>query len=136
MTTTVPSSSAPERPGQAGAPVGPNPVQGTPASSGSVPTRTRRPFGLRDKFGYAFGDLGNDFSFILASAFLMIFYTNVLSLSAALVGTIIGDTARRRLLRRKLRHDQYGKHQHHQVNNDYCRGHQTCAKREIAERPQ
>ncbi len=48
-----------------------------------------RPFGLRDKFGYAFGDLGNDFSFILAASFLLIFYTNVLGISAAVAGTIM-----------------------------------------------
>ena len=27
--------------------------------------KTVRPFGLRDKLGYLFGDLGNDFFFIL-----------------------------------------------------------------------
>ncbi len=26
-----------------------------------------RPFGIRDKIGYMFGDFGNDFSFIFAS---------------------------------------------------------------------
>jgi len=50
---------------------------------------THRPFGLRDKLGYALGDLGNDFSFILAAAFLMIFYTNVVGISAAVAGTIM-----------------------------------------------
>ncbi len=47
------------------------------------------PFGYRDRIGYALGDLGNDFSFILASAFLMIFYTNVLDVQAAEVGTLL-----------------------------------------------
>lgn len=47
-----------------------------------------KPFGLKDKIGYMFGDFGNDFTFIFASAFLMIFYTKVLGLSGALVGTI------------------------------------------------
>lgn len=47
-----------------------------------------RPFGMKDKLGYMFGDFGNDFTFIFASAFLMIFYTKVLGLSGALVGTI------------------------------------------------
>ena len=50
---------------------------------------TFRPFGMRDKLAYAFGDLGNDFSFILAANFLMIFYTNVIGISAALAGTIM-----------------------------------------------
>ena len=27
-----------------------------------------RPFGMRDKIGYMFGDFGNDFTFILSSA--------------------------------------------------------------------
>ncbi|MCB0911564.1 MAG: MFS transporter [Propionibacteriaceae bacterium] len=52
-------------------------------------TRSLRPFGLRDKLGYAFGDLGNDFTFILAASFLLIFYTNVLGISAAIAGTIM-----------------------------------------------
>ena len=47
-----------------------------------------RPFGLRDKLGYMFGDFGNDFFFILASSFLMVFYTNVLGVSGAVVGTL------------------------------------------------
>ena len=31
-------------------------------------TDSVRPFGLRDKIGYMFGDFGNDFSFIFASS--------------------------------------------------------------------
>ncbi len=41
-----------------------------------------RPFGWRDKFGYLFGDFGNDFTFILSSMFLMKFYTDVMGISA------------------------------------------------------
>lgn len=48
-----------------------------------------RPFGLRDKLGYLFGDFGNDFTFILSSSFLMKFYTDVMGVSAAIVGVII-----------------------------------------------
>lgn len=47
-----------------------------------------RPFGWRDKFGYLFGDLGNDFFFILTSSFLMVFYTDVFHISAATVGLL------------------------------------------------
>lgn len=47
-----------------------------------------RKFGLRDKIGYMFGDFGNDFTFIFASSFLMIFYTKVLGISGATVGTL------------------------------------------------
>lgn len=47
-----------------------------------------RPFGRRDKVGYLAGDLGNDFMFIFASAYLMVFYTNVAGLQAGHVGTL------------------------------------------------
>lgn len=47
-----------------------------------------RPFGLKDKVGYMMGDLANDFFFILASSFLMVFYTNVLGISPGVVGTL------------------------------------------------
>lgn len=47
-----------------------------------------RPFGLRDKVGYLLGDFGNDFSFILVSSFLMVFYTDVFGISAASVGAL------------------------------------------------
>mgnify|MGYP003498779287 CR=1 FL=1 len=45
-----------------------------------------RPFGMRDKLGYLFGDFGNDFFFLLVSSFLMVYYTDVYGLSAAWVG--------------------------------------------------
>ncbi len=48
-----------------------------------------RPFGARDKFGYLFGDFGNDFTFILSTMILMKFYTDVMGVSAAVVGTIM-----------------------------------------------
>ncbi len=47
-----------------------------------------RPFGLRDKLGYLFGDFGNDFSFVFASSYLMVFYTKVLGISGAAVGAL------------------------------------------------
>ena len=47
-----------------------------------------RPFGWRDRIGYMFGDFGNDFAFIFASLFLMVFYTKVLGISAELVGVL------------------------------------------------
>jgi GPH family glycoside/pentoside/hexuronide:cation symporter len=47
-----------------------------------------RPFGSRDKFGYMFGEFGNDFTFIFASIFLMIFYTKVLGISTSIVGML------------------------------------------------
>ena len=47
-----------------------------------------RPFGIRDKVGYMFGDFGNDFTFLFASTFLMIFYTKVLGIGMGIVGTL------------------------------------------------
>ncbi len=48
-----------------------------------------RPFGMRDKVGYMFGDFANDFTFVLASLFLMKFYTDVMGVSAGLVGAMM-----------------------------------------------
>ena len=42
-----------------------------------------KPFGLRDKIGYLMGDIGNDFTFVLSSTFLLKFYTDVMSVPAA-----------------------------------------------------
>lgn len=47
-----------------------------------------RPFGWKDKVGYMFGDFGNDFTFIFASLFLMVFYTKVLGVSPEIVGIL------------------------------------------------
>lgn len=47
-----------------------------------------RPFGFRDKVGYLFGDFGNDFTFVFASSYLMVFYTKVLGLTGAFVGAL------------------------------------------------
>ena len=46
-------------------------------------------FGMRDKIGYMFGDFGNDFTFILSSSFMLKFYTDVMGLSAAVVGMLM-----------------------------------------------
>lgn len=48
-----------------------------------------RPFGLRDKIGYAMGDFGNNFTFLFASSFMMLFCTDVLGIGAGVVGTIL-----------------------------------------------
>lgn len=48
-----------------------------------------RKFGMRDKLGYMFGDFGNDFTFILSTSILMKFYTDVMGISAGVVGTIM-----------------------------------------------
>lgn len=51
--------------------------------------QTVRPFGLKDKIGYALGDFGNNFTFIFATMYLMTFCTDVLGISAAVVGIIL-----------------------------------------------
>ena len=47
-----------------------------------------RPFGVKDKLGYMFGNVANDLTFIMASMFLTVFYTDVLKIDAALVGAM------------------------------------------------
>ena len=47
------------------------------------------PFGIRDKIGYLLGDFGNDFTFILSSSFLLKFYTDVMHISAGVVGIVM-----------------------------------------------
>lgn len=49
----------------------------------------KRPFGIRDKVGYLLGDFGNDFTFILSSSFLLKFYTDVMHVSAGIVGIVM-----------------------------------------------
>lgn len=48
-----------------------------------------RPFGMRDKLGYLFGDFGNDFTFILSSSFLLKFYTDIMGVEGAVVGIVM-----------------------------------------------
>ena len=50
---------------------------------------TLRPFGMRDKLGYLFGDFGNDFTFILSTSILMKFYTDVMGISSGTVGLVM-----------------------------------------------
>lgn len=45
-------------------------------------------FGIKDKIGYLMGDVGNDFTFILASTYVMVFYSKVMGISTALIGTM------------------------------------------------
>lgn len=42
-----------------------------------------KPFGMTDKIGYAFGDMGCNFSFQLVSSYMYLFYTQCIGLSAA-----------------------------------------------------
>ena len=47
------------------------------------------PFGLKDKIGYMLGDFGNDFTFLFAQMYLMVFCTDVLGIGAGVVGIIL-----------------------------------------------
>lgn len=47
-----------------------------------------RPFGMRDKMGYMLGDFGNDFTFIFASSYVMVFYSKVMGISTWTIGTM------------------------------------------------
>lgn len=49
----------------------------------------KRPFGMRDKIGYAAGDFANDLTFVIAALFMMKFYTDVMDVSGAIVGTLM-----------------------------------------------
>lgn len=51
--------------------------------------RKQTPFGIKDKLGYLFGDFGNDFTFLLSSGFLLKFYTDVMGISAWIVGLVM-----------------------------------------------
>ena len=64
----------------------PIPMKGTSSMKKHL---TPRPFGFRDKLGYLFGDFGNDFTFVLSTSILMRFYTNVMGVSAGVVGAIM-----------------------------------------------
>ena len=51
--------------------------------------RSFAPFSIKDKVGYLFGDFGNDFTFLLSSSFLLKFYTDIMGVSAGIVGIIM-----------------------------------------------
>lgn len=48
-----------------------------------------KPFGLVDKIGYAFGDFANNLTFVISAVFLLKFYTDVMGVSAKLVGLMM-----------------------------------------------
>lgn len=50
-------------------------------------TKTK-PFGMSDKMGYLLGDLGNDFTFIFASSYVMVFYSKVMGIDTKIIGTM------------------------------------------------
>lgn len=51
--------------------------------------KRKKAFGFQDKIGYLFGDLANDFTFILSSMLLMKFYSDVMGISVGLIGIMM-----------------------------------------------
>lgn len=51
--------------------------------------KTVRPFGIKDKIGYLSGNFASDFTFTLCSGFFLKFYTDVMGVSAAIVGVLM-----------------------------------------------
>ena len=58
-------------------------MTGTTAAPAS---KADRPFGMRDKIGYALGDFGCQMSFALITAYLADFYTQYIGLSRGNLG--------------------------------------------------
>ena len=52
-------------------------------------TAAVRPFGWRDQLGYLSGNFAGDFTFTLCSGFMMKFYTDVMGVSAAVIGILM-----------------------------------------------
>lgn len=48
-----------------------------------------KPFGFQDKFSYMMGNVGCDLMFFLSSMYLLKFYTDVMGVSAGIVGTMM-----------------------------------------------
>lgn len=48
-----------------------------------------RPFGIKDKIGYLSGNFASDFTFTLCSGFFLKFYTDVMGVSAAIIGLLM-----------------------------------------------
>ena len=59
------------------------------SEAGYVMKKNTRPFGFRDKFGYALGDLGCNLSFSLISAFMVDFYTQFIGIPGGIWSVII-----------------------------------------------
>ena len=59
----------------------------TTTTATTAPTRAR-PLGLAQYLGYACGDAANNLAFTLTSLFLLLYYTDVVGLAAAAVGTM------------------------------------------------
>jgi len=54
-----------------------------------VENKNVKPFGFKDKFSYMTGNIGCDLMFFLSSMYLLKFYTDVMGVSAAIVGSMM-----------------------------------------------
>lgn len=61
----------------------------TPAEVATPRPASVRPFGWRDKIGYAFGDLGNDMTFMIQAFFFLVYFTKVIGIDPAHVGALL-----------------------------------------------
>lgn len=59
---------------------------GRQAADAEKPENTK--FSFRDKIGYMFGDVGNDFYFVSVGTYLTVFYTDVLGISGYVIGLL------------------------------------------------
>lgn len=59
------------------------------ASSAEPQTATVRPFGWRDKIGYAAGDLANDMTFMIQAFFFTVYFTKVMGIDPVHIGFLL-----------------------------------------------
>lgn len=59
------------------------------AIKSTAPNGALRPFGMRDKLGYAFGDFGCNMSFAFINSYMMIFFVDCMGLDPKLYGILI-----------------------------------------------
>lgn len=59
-------------------------------ATGSEPTtKDVRPFGWRDRIGYAAGDLGNDMTFMIQAFFFLVYFTKVIGIDPSHIGLLL-----------------------------------------------
>lgn len=61
----------------------------TPTGDAGTAARGATPLTFSNYLAYAAGDAGNNFAFALVGSFLMLYYTDVIGISAAVVGTML-----------------------------------------------
>ncbi|MFH5822773.1 glycoside-pentoside-hexuronide (GPH):cation symporter [Georgenia sp. AZ-5] len=60
----------------------------TSTATGATQTAVRKPLTLRNYLAYAAGDAANNLSFTMAGMFLILYYTNVVGIEGAVIGTM------------------------------------------------